>query len=71
MIGSILYWILYTYYNSVEEENMNINSFLNKKITDIIFLFFLILVSIFLNATRGLYKLHKETINKQKNYFVS
>ena len=37
MIGSILYWILYTYYNSVEEENRNINSFLNKRIIDLLF----------------------------------
>ena len=45
IIGSFLFFILNTYYNSLEEENININIFLNKRISEILFFGVAIVVS--------------------------
>ncbi|XP_023343991.1 uncharacterized protein LOC111713375 [Eurytemora carolleeae] len=36
IIGTFLYWVLRCYFNSIEDHRMNINIFLNKRITEII-----------------------------------
>ena len=46
IIGTFLFWVLRCFFNSIEDHRMNINIFLNKRITHIMIVHIYILVNI-------------------------